>query len=91
MIYKFTRSTAFHRAFNKLSHQRQEQATKIFKDIFQKNPFDPILGVHKINRLSDKCRKTIYTAQLDGNFRMLFAMDDQRITCLDIGTHQIYK
>jgi hypothetical protein len=59
--------------------------------VFKRNPFDPRLRSHRIHRLSARYNATIYSAVIEGNLRVLFRIDGDVVTTLDIGTHDIYR
>jgi hypothetical protein len=55
------------------------------------DPFDPRLGSHKIHKLLGIAKTTIYSAVIEGDLRVLFRIDGDTVTTLDIGTHDAYK
>jgi len=88
--YTFKRTPQFRRSFDGLSPDEQAAARQAFT-IFKKNPFDPSLRTHKINRLSALHKKTVYSVAILNNLRAVFHMDGSVVTSLDIGSHDIYK
>jgi mRNA-degrading endonuclease RelE of RelBE toxin-antitoxin system len=59
--------------------------------IFKLNPFQSSLGTHKIHRLSALAKHTIYSVVIEGNLRILFRIDGDIVTTLDVGTHDLYQ
>lgn len=88
--YVFKRTPQFKRSFDSLSPEEQDLARKAFA-IFKKNPFDPQLRHHKINRLTALYKQTIRSVIIAPNLRAVFKIDGNVVTSLDIGTHDIYK
>lgn len=88
--FKFKATPQFWKSFNALPPQQQEEAKKTFQ-IFQKNPSDPSLRVHKINRLSALRKNVVRSIVVGDNLRAVFEVKGNVITSLDIGTHDIYK
>ena len=85
------RATAeFWRAFDKLEPRKQDLAREKFKT-FKEDPFHPSLGSHRINKLSAQWKKTIFSACLEGDLRVLFYLDGDQIISVGIGSHAIYR
>jgi len=59
--------------------------------IFKNDPFDRRLRTHRIHKLSAQYRATIYSAVIEADLRVIFRVDGETVTTLDIGTHDIYK
>jgi len=59
--------------------------------IFKVDPFDRRLKAHKIHKLSAQYGTTIYSAVIEADLRVVFRLDGDTVTTLDIGTHDIYK
>lgn len=76
--------------FDKLPKSQQDLARETFKT-FKKNPFDPKLKAHKINRLTAIYKTTVFGITIDGNLRAVFCKRGNVVVSLDIGTHDIYK
>jgi hypothetical protein len=86
------RSDSFDKAFEGLGAKQQALAKKIYNDIFRHNPFDSRLKTHKIHKLSSRYKKNVFSATLEGNFKVTFyKSDSQTVVAVDIGTHDIYK
>jgi Txe/YoeB family toxin of Txe-Axe toxin-antitoxin module len=90
--YQFRAVEEYWKNFCALTNQRKELVREKWK-IFKANPFDPSLGTHKIERLSALYRHTIYSVVIEksGDLRVLFRIDGDVITTLDVGTHELYK
>jgi hypothetical protein len=88
--YIFKRTPSFRRAFDNLNPDQQQAAKKAFQT-FKKNPFDPSLNPHKINRLSAIYKKTVLSVTIKGDLKSVFYVDGGVVVSLDIGTHDIYK
>lgn len=89
MKYIFKKTSKFTRSFGALPLRQQELAREKFK-VFRSDPWGS-LGAHRIARLSDRAKHTIYAVRLEGDLRVVFRLDGNVITSLDIGTHQIYQ
>jgi hypothetical protein len=59
--------------------------------IFKNDPFDPRLRTHKIHGLSATYRRTIYAVVIEGDLRVLFYIDGDKVVTLDVGTHDLYR
>jgi Txe/YoeB family toxin of Txe-Axe toxin-antitoxin module len=70
---------------------RQKQLVRDKWQIFKIDPFDPRLGTHKINSLSARMKKTVWSAVIDYDLRAVFVMDGDVVTTIDIGSHAIYR
>ncbi len=88
--YIFKRTPQFRKAFDALAPEDQKAAKESLK-IFKRDPFDPALKTHKINRLSALWRRNVWSVTIKGNLRAVFCMKSNQIISLDIGTHDIYK
>ena len=88
--YKFQATQAFWSAFRKLPANQRVCAREAWQ-LFQKNPFHPLLGTHRIAILSARYKTTVYSAVLAGNLRVAFIVDGSTIVSIDIGTHKIYR
>jgi hypothetical protein len=87
---QFKATETFWRNFYDLS-PAQKQSVRDKWIIFQNDPFDPRLGTHRINSLSARMKKTVWSVVIGYDLRVVFVMDDDIVTTLDIGTHAIYK
>jgi mRNA-degrading endonuclease YafQ of YafQ-DinJ toxin-antitoxin module len=90
MKYRFSASRAFWRNFSKLSIEEQQSARNAFR-LFKENPFDPRLRSHKIHKLSARYRRTIYSVEIEADFRAVFYVEGDLIVTVDIGSHSIYR
>ena len=84
IIYPTSR---FKKSFKKLPRYIKEKA-HIKDEIFRENPFNLILGTHKLSgRL-----KNYWSYSVDENYRVLFRfLDKDKVIYFNIGTHEIYK
>ena len=80
-------TSKFKKSFEKLPQQIKEKA-EIKDKIFREDPFNPILGTHKLKgRL-----KNYWSYSVDENYRLLFRfLDKDKVIYFNIGTHEIYK
>ena len=69
----------------------QKESVRQAWTIFKRNPFDPRLRSHRIQRLSSLYRATIYSAVIEADLRIIFRADGETVTTLDLGTHDVYK
>ncbi len=90
MSYEYKVTEKFWRNFYPLSDSQKLSVRKNWK-IFKTDPFDPSLCTHKINVLSAYARHTIYSVVIEANLRVLFRIDEDTITSLDVGTHDLYQ
>ena len=90
MIYRFGAAEAFWKKFYRLSPSQKESARKAWV-LFKADPFDTRLGTHRINQLSSRYKKTIYSVVLEADLRSIFYIDGDMVWTVDIGTHAIYK
>lgn len=68
----------------------QKQLVREKWEIFKVNPFDRELGTHKINSLSGRMKKTVWSVVIDYDQRAVFVIDDDVVTTIDLGSHAIY-
>ena len=90
MKYRFKPTQRFWESFYALSSDQKESTRRAWK-IFQENPFDPRLRPHKIYRLSARSNRTIYAADIEGDLRAVFYVEDDVVITVDIGSHDIYR
>jgi len=90
MKYRFKPTQRFWESFYALSSDQKESTRRAWK-IFQENPFDPRLRPHKIYRLSARFNRTIYAADIEGDLRAVFYVEDDVVITVDIGSHDIYR
>jgi mRNA-degrading endonuclease YafQ of YafQ-DinJ toxin-antitoxin module len=88
--YEFWRAKSFKNQFEKLPKKQQKAAKKTFKNIFSIDPFDSRLGTHKINRLSARYKTTVWSATIEGNLKVVFFIEGNKVWSFGIGTHAIY-
>jgi mRNA-degrading endonuclease RelE of RelBE toxin-antitoxin system len=87
--YIFKATPEFFEALNALPPEQQAIACEKFK-VFQKDPFDPCLGTHRIRRLSSLYKTTIWSVRVMNDLRSIFRIDGNVVTSIDIGNHDIY-
>jgi hypothetical protein len=85
----FKTTPGFREHFRALSPEHKRLAKAAFA-IFKANPQDMRLRPHKINALSARLGKTIRSVVVANNLRVVFYIEGNIITSLDIGTHDIY-
>ena len=90
MKYRFRATRAFWRSFARLPVQQQRRAREVFV-IFKQNPFDSRLRSHKIHKLSARYGRVIYAAEIEADLRVVFYVDDNTVTTVDIGSHALYR
>jgi mRNA-degrading endonuclease YafQ of YafQ-DinJ toxin-antitoxin module len=90
MKYRFRATRAFWRSFGKLSAQQQRHAREAFL-IFKQNPFDSRLGSHKIQKLSARYDRAIYSAKIEADLRVVFYIEGKTVVTVDIGSHDLYR
>lgn len=90
MKYRFSAPRAFWRNFSRLSLQQQRSSRSAFR-IFKENPFDPRLRTHKIQKLSSRYGRTIYSVEIEADLRAVFYVEGDLIVTVDIGSHNIYR
>ena len=88
--YRYAAAETFWDDFYSLSPAQKESAGKAWQ-IFKLDPFDPRLRTHKIHRLSAVFGKTIYAAEIQGDLRSLFYIEEDIVWSVRIGTHDLYK
>ena len=69
----------------------QKQSVREKWEIFQKDPFHPSLKTHKIHRLSALAGHTIWSVVIEYDLRVLFRIDNDVVTTLTVGTHDVYQ
>ena len=88
--YRYQATPKFWRSYRKLPPAQRTSAFAAWK-IFKQDPFDPRLRTHKIHRLSAVAGRTVYAVEVEADLRVVFTLDGDTLTSLDIGTHAIYK
>ena len=90
MSYSYKATLKFWKSFYALDSGRKESTRSAWK-LFKVDPFHASLNSHKINKLSAEAKTTIFSATIEGNLRVIFRIDGNVVTSLDIGTHDLYK
>jgi mRNA-degrading endonuclease YafQ of YafQ-DinJ toxin-antitoxin module len=88
--YQYRAVEKFWRDFYKLSPEQKESVRRAWR-IFKQDPFHPSLKSHEIRELSARAKHTIYSAVIEVDLRVIFRVDDNWVTSLDVGTHRIYR
>ena len=89
MNHRYRATEKFWKNFHKLSAERKESVRQSWV-VFKTDPFHPSLGTHEIHALSARATHTIYSVVVEGDLRVLFRIDGEWVTTLDVGTHRIY-
>ena len=90
MNYQYRAVEKFWRNFYRLSDSQKTSVRRAW-NLFKSDPFHPILGPHEIHRLSALAKHTIYSAVVEGDLRVVFRIDGDWVTTLDVGTHKLYR
>jgi hypothetical protein len=90
MARRFLATPEFWRSFSRLSDSQREAAEATFH-IFRENPFDQRLGTHRINSLSARLGRTVFSVWIQPDLRAVFYLDGEDVVSLDIGSHAIYR
>ncbi len=90
MKYRFQASENFWKTFYRLSPLQKASVRQTWQ-IFKNNPFNPRLGTHRINSLSARYKKVIYSTVVEADLRVVFYMEGNLILTIDVGTHSIYR
>ena len=90
MGYQFKAVRRFWKSLNALPPRQRESAINAFR-IFKEDPFDFRLRTHKVQKLSAIAKHTIFSAEVEGDLRVVFRIDDDTVTTLDIGDHSVYR
>lgn len=92
MSYQYRAVEEFWKNFYALPNHQKESVREKWK-VFKLDPFHPSLGTHQIRRLSALAKHTIYSVVIEknGDLRVLFRLDGDTITTLDVGSHALYK
>ena len=88
MTFKATEN--YWRKFYALAPEQKELVREKWS-IFKRNPFDPRLGTHRINSLSARMKKTVWSVVIDYDLRAVFVIDGDVVTTIDLGSHSIYR
>lgn len=90
MSYQFQATETFWKEFYVLRSEQKESVRAKWQT-FKLDPFHPSLGTHTNWRLSALARHPIRSVIIEGDLRVLFRIDGNMVTTLDIGTHKIYR
>jgi hypothetical protein len=90
LTFVFKATPSFWNSYNSLTSALREEADEAFR-IFRKDPFDPRLRTHKINMLSARYSRNVFSARVASNLRSVFYIEGETVVSFDIGTHDIYK
>jgi len=88
VIYRATEN--FWREFYALPPE-QKQLVREKWQIFKLDPFDVRLGTHKINSISARMKKTVWSVVIAYDLRAVFVIDGDVVTTIDLGSHTIYR
>jgi mRNA-degrading endonuclease YafQ of YafQ-DinJ toxin-antitoxin module len=58
---------------------------------FQTEPVRPRLRSHKIQKLSARYARAIYAAEIEADLRVVFYIEGDVVTTVDIGSHDLYR
>jgi len=87
---RFRAVERYWKSFYGLSPEQKASARRVWA-IFKVDPFDRRLRAHRIHKVSSHFKATVYSAVVESDLRVIFRIDDDTVTSLDIGTHDIYK
>ena len=90
MNYRYQAAETFWRNFYALSPAQKLSVRRAWL-IFKANPFDPRLRAHKIHTLSMRYKRTIYSAVVEADVRVVFFIEGDTVWTVDIGTHALYR
>ena len=90
MKYQYRAVERFWRNFYKLRNEQKDSVRKAWA-VFQRDPFHPSLRSHEIHALSARAKHTIYSAVIESDLRVIFRIDGDWVTTLDVGTHKMYR
>jgi len=90
MSYRYQATETFWDNFYDLPAAQKESARQAWQ-LFKLDPFDPRLRAHKIHRLSAILRRTVYAVEIEGDLRVVFYLDGDRVVSFNIGSHDIYR
>ena len=68
----------------------QKASARYAWEIFKHDPFDPRLRTHRIHALSAIAKRTIYSAWVEDDLRVVFYISGSVVYTVDIGTHGLY-
>lgn len=88
--YVYVATEAFWRSFHRLPSQQKTSVRQKWQ-IFKLDPFDPRLRPHEIRKLSARFGKTVHAVVVEGDLRVVFVIDGNCVTSLDVGDHNLYR
>ena len=59
--------------------------------IFRNDPFDVRLHTHKIEKLSARVGRTVFSVTIEKDLRAVFFLKDNVVCTFDVGSHDIFK
>jgi Txe/YoeB family toxin of Txe-Axe toxin-antitoxin module len=86
----FKATEHFWRKFYSLPREQKKSVREKWQ-LFKHDPFDPRLGTHKINSLSARMKKTVWSVVIESDLRVVFVINGDVFTTIDLGTHAIYR
>ena len=90
MALQFKASEQYWKSSYALSPSLKEAARQKW-EVFKVDPFDPRLGTHKINSLSARAGRTVWSSVIAADLRVVFYIDGKTVFTIDIGTHDVYR
>jgi hypothetical protein len=88
--YRYKTTPAFRKAPANLSPAQKDSARRAFA-IFKDDPFDARLHAHKIHALSARFGRTMYSARVEDDLRVIFYLNGEIVVSADIGSHDLYR
>jgi mRNA-degrading endonuclease YafQ of YafQ-DinJ toxin-antitoxin module len=88
--YQYRAVEKFWRNFSKLGSEQKKSVRRAWQ-IFKHDPFHPSLRSHEIHQLSARAKHTIFSAVIEADLRVIFRIDGNWLTTLDVGTHKMYR
>ena len=89
MSYQYRAVEKFWRNFYRLDASQKASVRRAWS-VFKIDPFYPSLRAHEIHGLSARAKHTIYSAVIEADLRVIFRIDGNWVTTLDVGTHRLY-
>lgn len=89
MSYRYRAVEKFWKDFHRLNSSQKASVREAWS-VFKVDPFLPSLRTHEIHALSARAKHTIYSVVVEGDLRVIFRVDGDWVTTLDVGTHRIY-
>jgi hypothetical protein len=88
--YRFRAVEKYWKSFYRLSSAQKSSVRKTWQ-VFKLDPFHSSFGTHEIRALSAKAKHTIYSVVVEADLRVLFRIDGEFVTTLEVGTHKLYR